>query len=184
LIVLGAPALPAAEAARRIAVGADPVWLSSPGPGSETAIARDLFAADPCHVVRGSLPELQVAWQAARARWASPGAADGAVPIGVGWLAYDLARAWLPLPRRPPATWPALEFRFYDAVASRQASSGQVTIFACDAAAAARLADRLARPAEPTPPPGIGAYPARPRTRSRARSTPSRNTCAPATCTR
>jgi len=159
LIVVAAPPLSADEAARRIAAGADPVWLSSPGAGSETAIARDVFAADPCHVVRGSPRELQAAWQAARARWRSPVTADGPVPIGVGWLAYDLARTWLPLPRRVQhASWPELEFRFYDAVASRHASSGQVTIFACDAAAATRLGDRLARPAAPMPPPRIGAF--------------------------
>ena len=159
MIVLAGPALPADEVARRIAAGGDPVWLSSPGPGSETAIARDLFAADPCHVVRGTVGELQAAWQEARGRWRAGGSPDRAVPIGVGWLAYDLARTWLPLPRRPlPAPWPELEFRFYDAVALRETSSGEMTILACDAGAAARLAERLSRPAKPAPPPHLGAF--------------------------
>ncbi len=44
------------------------------------------------------------------------------------------------------ARWPPLEFHFYDAVWVR-ADSGEATIFAKDAAAAERLAARLARPA-------------------------------------
>ena len=158
MIVLAAPALAADEAARRIATGADPVWLSSPGPGSGTAIARDLFAADPRDVVRGSPGQLQAAWQAARARW-RPANPAGPVPVGVGWLAYDLARTWLPLARRTErAPWPELEFRFYDAVALREASTGQMSILACDPVAAARLAERLARPAQVTAPPRIGTF--------------------------
>ena len=62
MIVRPAPALPPDEAARRIAAGADPVWLSSPGTGPETEVARDLFAADPRDVVRGSPRALHAAW--------------------------------------------------------------------------------------------------------------------------
>jgi len=122
-----------------------------------------MFAADPRQVVRGGLGELQAAWQAARGRWRSIESSAGTtVPIGVGWLAYDLARAWLP--RAPAATapagddWPPLEFRFYDAVMIREASSGQGRIVACDEAAARRLAARLATPAPALPPPRIGAF--------------------------
>ena len=161
MIVLAAPALPPDEAARRIAAGAEPVWLSSPGPGSETEIARDLFAAEPREVVRGgSLARLEAAWQAARRRWGAPGesGAGDAVPIGVGWLTYDLGRAWLPVPARASAGWPYLEFRFYDAVAVREVASGELRILACDATAAARLATLLQRPAGPSPPPRIGAF--------------------------
>jgi len=153
-----APALTADEAARRIAAGDEPVWLSSPGTGPETAIGWDLYAADPREVVRGSPAQLQSAWQSARARWDADLAA-GPVPIGVGWLAYDLSRTWLPLPRpieRPP--WPELEFRFYDAVALREAVSGELRILACDGAAAARLAERLSLPAPAAPAPHVGAF--------------------------
>ena len=160
MIVLAAPALPPDEAARRIAAGADPVWLSSPGAGPQAEIGRDLFAAEPREVVRGSsLAELQAAWQRARARWAAAGdgGAGAGVPIGVGWLTYELGRAWLPLPPRPSHGWPALEFRFYDAVALREAS-GALRILACDGAAADRLAALLARPVQVSPPPRIGAF--------------------------
>ena len=170
MIVLTAPALAADEAARRIAVGADPVWLSSPGTGPETAIGRDVYAADPRQVVRGSLAQLQAAWQAARDRWGADVSA-GPLPIGVGGLAYDLSRTWLPLPRpreRPP--WPELEFRFYDAVALREAASGEMTILACDGAAGARLAARLACPAPAAPPPQVGAFVSRTSQQAHARA--------------
>ena len=156
MIVRPAPALPPEEAARRVAAGAQPVWVSSPAAGPEAQVARDLFAADPCQVVRGGLTELQAAWQAARARWQSAGV-GASVPVGVGWLAYDLARGWLPLGRRSDE-WPALEFRFYDAVAIHEASSGQLNVLACDERAAQRLADRLATPAPALAAPVVGAF--------------------------
>ena len=45
------------------------------------------------------------------------------MPIGVGFLSYDLGRRWIALPSRAADDhgWPALEFRFHDAVWVRDA---------------------------------------------------------------
>jgi len=136
VIVRAARALLPADAARRVAAGADPIWLSSPGldaPGGRD-VAVDVVAAEPRVIVRGSaLEALEGAWAEARARWsAGPG-----TPVAVGWLSYDLFRA-PGLPR-----WGKLELRFYDAFWVRDAAAGHTQIHAATAAAATALRARL-----------------------------------------
>jgi para-aminobenzoate synthetase component 1 len=100
VIVREAPALPPAEAARRVAAaGAEPIWLSSPDPlavsiweaaesagrpsaraGHPVSIRCDVVAADPWLVVRGRpVSEVDDAWKAARERWSS------AAPARASW---------------------------------------------------------------------------------------------------
>ncbi|HEY4187697.1 MAG TPA: anthranilate synthase component I family protein [Polyangia bacterium] len=159
MIVRPAPSLPPHEAARRVAVGADPVWVSSPGGPAHGG--RDLFAAAPRLVVRGpSLTALEEAWRQARERWDNEDEAGVPVPVGVGWLSYELARAWLPIPRRARDDhgWADFEVRFYDAIAVRDVASGDCRILACETDAAERLADLWSRPAVALPAPSIGAF--------------------------
>jgi anthranilate/para-aminobenzoate synthase component I len=143
VITAGAPPLDAAEAARRAGQGRMPVWLVSPGEG-DLEIARQVVACDPVRVVRGDVEALEQAWREERDRWqGGPG-----VPIGVGFLSYDLGRRFERI--RGPARdsgWPDLEFRFYDALWVQGA--GGAEIWAQDAAAAGRLAARLVVPAPP-----------------------------------
>ena len=143
-----------------MAGGADPVWLSSPGASSDTAVALDLVACDPVELVRSAaLEELEDAWSRARRRWgvgavaaAAAGTSDprAAPPIAVGWLSYDLARAWMPIgrggPPRPPgpAAWPAdLEFRFFDAIWMRERDGSEAFVLGADPGSADRLLARL-----------------------------------------
>lgn len=158
VIVRAAPALSPAEAARRVSAGDEPIWLSSPGldgPGGRD-VAVDVVAAGPCSVVRGnSLAALEDAWTKARARW--QGAAG--IPVGVGWLSYDLARAWIDVggaARTGPDD--GLEFRFFDALWIRDAATGTAQVVACDADAAVRLEGLLARPARVPAVPRIGPF--------------------------
>ena len=105
------------------------------------------------------LDQLEERWHAARRAWSgSGGPPPPEVPIGVGWLGYDLARQWLPRETRarPGGDWPLLEFRFFDAVWIRDAGRGEARIVACDEAAADRLAGRLAVPPSPQAPPRLG----------------------------
>jgi para-aminobenzoate synthetase component 1 len=88
------------------------------------------------------------------------------VPIGVGWLSYDLGRRWIDLGGGGGGGggagpiddhgWPELEFRFHDAIWMRDAGGGAARILARDPAAARRLADRLQTPAAPSPAPALG----------------------------
>ena len=151
MIRLPAPAFEPAVAARRVSAGADPIWLASPGATSDTEILFDAVACDPFSVVRGSdVDALEIAWRDARRRWCSSDgvAAAAEIPMGVGWLAYDLARQWMPLPGSPRQSddraWPDLEFRFFDAIWMRHAGSLEAFVLAVDDAAAARLLGRLA----------------------------------------
>ena len=162
VIVRAAPVLSVAEAARRVSVGADPIWLSSPGLDSSGGreVMTDVIAAGPRTVVRGGdLETLQDAWADARARWqgAGPGGPVG-IPVGIGWLSYDLARSWIAVAgavEAPPSSG-GLEFRFFDALWIRDVATGTARIVACDAAAAARLETLLERPALPAPAPPVG----------------------------
>jgi para-aminobenzoate synthetase component 1 len=165
VITVAAPPLPPAEAARR-AAGAGPgaFWLSSPA-ADEVTIARDVVGTDPVRVVRGdsaaALPALAAAWADERRSWAAAGAPVAAgVPIGVGWLPYDLGRHLVGLPARAAAGVAAspfaeLELHFHDAVWVRSVD-GPATIVARDHAAARRLAERLEAPAGERPPPRLG----------------------------
>ena len=175
MIAIAAAALAADEAARR--AGREPglFWLSAAGRDMVGAAPARVVAGDgPADLIH-----LEQAWAEERAEWRAPGGdAAAGIPAGVGWLSYDLGRplAGLPLrladrvgergvsPREPIAggvgpsqgptvddAWPLLEFHFYDAVWVR-ATTGEATIVAKHAAAAERLAARLAEPA-PTPPP-------------------------------
>jgi anthranilate/para-aminobenzoate synthase component I len=143
VIVEPAPPLDAAEAAWRAGQARMPIWLVSPG-DDDLAIAREVVACDPVRVVRGSVEELEEAWAEERAAWrGGPG-----VPIGVGYLSYDLGRRFEGVrgPQRS-SDWPDLEFRFYDALWDRQQRGAE--LWARDDAAAARLRERLATPAPP-----------------------------------
>jgi para-aminobenzoate synthetase component I len=184
VIRLPAPALEPHEAARRVAEGQDPVWLTSPGAVSDTSIELDLVAADPVEIVRGtSVAALAAAWDRARQAWqrhgklgdADAGAApssparardspaDPPIPMAVGWLSYDLARQWGPsllrggAPASAELDWPAIEFRFFDAVWMRRRDAPRAFVFARDADAGARLVARLSQPgAPPRPAPRLG----------------------------
>jgi para-aminobenzoate synthetase component 1 len=145
VIVAAAPPLDAAGAARRAGQGTGPVWLVSAG-DEDLAVTREIVACDPVRVVRGGVEELEEAWREERAAWrAGPG-----VPIGIGYLGYDLGRRFERV-RGPryASDWPELEFRFYDALWVRQAD--RTELWARDEAAAARLAARLAAPLEDEP---------------------------------
>jgi CDP-diacylglycerol--glycerol-3-phosphate 3-phosphatidyltransferase len=99
------------------------------------------------------LASLDRMWRAARAAWGATGAPVAAgIPVAVGWLSYELGRRLVGLAPDPRATWATLEFHVHDAVWAREAD-GSATIFARDAAAAARLAAVLATE------PGAGAAP-------------------------
>lgn len=164
MIVRSAPPLAPAEAARRAATGADPVWLSSPGaapdPRSDVEIAFDAVASDPRLIVRGdSVDAVQAAWSDSRRAWCRVGAPPPAdVPVGVGWLSYDLSRQWIPLAQRAAGddAWPLLEFRFFDAVWVLAPGAMEARILACDEEAANRLEARLSRRAPVLPAPLLG----------------------------
>ncbi len=125
-------------------------------------VEREFVACDPAHVVSGSsVEELTAAWEVACAEWR--GAGPG-VPVGIGYLSYDLGRRFETIRGRvqEPSGWPDLEFRFYRALWMRDARSGVARILAVDADAAARLAAALrdgpdADESADLPPPGIGA---------------------------
>ncbi|HEX3693827.1 MAG TPA: anthranilate synthase component I family protein [Polyangia bacterium] len=158
MIVVPAVPLPPAEAARRAARGVGAFWLASPGADHDIDVVADFVGCDPLRVVQSPVvDELEIAWGDERRRWAGgSGAAPLGWPIGVGWLSYDLARAWIKLPARAADDhgWSALGFHFYDAVWRADAITGRATIAAVDAAAARRLSARLAD--GPSPPPSAG----------------------------
>jgi len=152
VIAVPAAPLPPAEAACRAAAGPGGFWLAAPAP-DEVGVARDLVGADPVRVVRsrsandpGVLVELEAAWREARAAWAAGAPPPPGVPVGVGWLSYDLGRLLqgLPPPGGAGSGWPDVEVHFHDAVWVREAG------------AAARLAERLAHP-RACRPPALGA---------------------------
>jgi para-aminobenzoate synthetase component I len=101
--------------------------------------ACTVFAANPVRVVRGSdVDELAAAWTEERALWKvmdRPG-----LPIGIGWLGYDLGRRFERIrgPALPDATWPEIEFRFYDALVACDVATGRAEIWARDDRAASR----------------------------------------------
>ncbi len=108
-----------------------------------------IFAADPVRVVRGSdIEGLATAWTEERASWQ---AADRpALPVGIGWLGYDLGRRFERIrgPVRPDSPWPDIEFRFYDALIACDVSCGRgrAEIWARDERAAARTAESIPGP--------------------------------------
>jgi para-aminobenzoate synthetase component 1 len=152
VISVEAPPLDPADAARRAARGAYPFWLTSPGPVGDVEIVADVVGCDPVRVVRDDVDQLEEDWRRERRLWS--GRADGepaapaGLPIGVGWLSYDLGRRWIDLPARAADDhgWPDLEFRFHDALWVRDAATGAARILARDPAAARRLSARLAAP--------------------------------------
>ena len=164
VIVRSAPPLAPDEAARRVAIDADPIWLSSPGAGREAhtdvCVAFDVVAVRPHTVVRGeSIADVERVWVEARCAWGASGmAAPGEVPIGVGWLSYDLARRWMPLPSRARNDhgWADIEFRFFDAVWIREVGAPWARIVARDQASADRLAATLDRASPLLAPPALG----------------------------
>jgi para-aminobenzoate synthetase component 1 len=155
VIVLATDPVDPAIIARQLGQRRLPCWLVSPGP-DDVHPAREFLACDPVAVVGGDaensdqlLAALERAWAQARQAW---GAGPG-TPVGVGFLSYDLGRAFMRLRSTPPppSGWPALEFRFYDAFWVRDlpapgVATGAPTaqIWATDAAAAARLQARIA----------------------------------------
>jgi para-aminobenzoate synthetase component 1 len=160
VIALAAVRLPPAEAARRAAAAPGAFWLSTPA-DDEAGIARDLVGAAPVAVVRGASPgdlaELERAWTEARAAWGAVGSGaagvPAGVPVGVGWLSYELGRRLVGLPARAVDA-PLFEFHFHDAVWVRD-GAGEAKIFARDAAAGERLAGLLSG-AVSTEPPRLG----------------------------
>lgn len=133
------PALAAAVAARRVGRRAFPAWLSSPG-DCDTGVRREIVACDPVVVVRGSsVEELESTWATQRLRW---GTGMAGVPVGLGFLSYDLGRQFEPhlVSRHAPTSWPDIEFRFHDAVWMRDVATGICEIWAQDTDAATRLA--------------------------------------------
>jgi para-aminobenzoate synthetase component 1 len=161
VIVLSVDPVDPAIIAQQLGRRPSPCWLISPGAG-EVQPARDFIASDPVAVVRDdasdaddaddAITALEHAWQEARRAWAAgPG-----VPVGVGFLSYDLGRQFLRLRSAapPPSGWPRLEFRFYDAfwvrdVPAAGAGAPSAQIWATDERAAAALLQRL-REAGPT----------------------------------
>jgi para-aminobenzoate synthetase component 1 len=123
-----------------------PCALKIANPGSAS---RTLVAANPVRVVRGSsVEELADAWAEACARWQAtlrPG-----LPVGIGWLGYDLGRRFERIrgSALPSSPWPEIEFRFYDALVACDAATGRAEIWASDEPAARRTARELVR-AEP-----------------------------------
>ncbi len=119
MITLAAPALAASEVASRVANRSGAVWLTSPG-GNSTEGQRQFVACDPVETISGGTPEvLDAAWSRAQTRWRAMGEFPVAsLPVGMGYLGYDMAAAWMansPDPR-PPSGWPDNEVRFFDAI--------------------------------------------------------------------
>jgi para-aminobenzoate synthetase component 1 len=152
--VIAVPAVPLtpAEAARRAAAAPGAFWLSSPG-RDEARIARDFVGARPIEVLRGARPGdltgLERAWNVARAAWCDRPDPPAGIPVAVGWLSYELGRQLVGLPPRAPgedgrSPEPLFQFQLHDAVWVREAD-GAARILARDEAAAARLAELLAR---------------------------------------
>jgi anthranilate/para-aminobenzoate synthase component I len=168
VIALPAAPLEPSVAARRAAALPGACWLVTPA-ADQVGIARDLVGAAPVEVVRGTsdadLERLEAAWAAARAAWSRDGPPVAGVPAAVGWFSYELGRRLMGLPPRDDGR-PLYEFHFYDAIWSRSVG-GQAAIWACDEAAARRLALRLGNstavadsppvlgPLEPEHPPAI-----------------------------
>jgi para-aminobenzoate synthetase component 1 len=63
----------------------------------------------------------------------------------MGWLSYDLGRRFERVrgPVLPESPWPEIEFRFYDALVACGSVAGSTEIWACDEAAARRMAGKL-----------------------------------------
>jgi para-aminobenzoate synthetase component 1 len=164
VIVRSSAPLAPDEAARRVATAADPIWLSSPGGGgaahTDVSVSFDVVAAGPHNVVRGeSIVDVERAWIEARHAWGAVGLpAPPEVPIGVGWLSYDLARRWVPLASwtRNDHDWADIEFRFFDAVWVRAVGAPGAHIFARDQKSADRLAAMLDRASPLLAPPALG----------------------------
>ncbi len=143
MIILPAPQIAPAEAAGRAGRGRLPIWLASPGDG-DVAVLRQWVACDPVRVVRGSdLADLDAAWREERATWEASGVPG--VPVGVGYLSYDLGydlgRDLGRVSRHELSVWPKIEFRFYDALWVSDAEGA--AIWARDRSSGARLAERL-----------------------------------------
>jgi anthranilate/para-aminobenzoate synthase component I len=157
VIALPAAALEPSVAARRAAARPGACWLVAPA-ADQIGIARDLVATAPVDVIRGrsvaDLERLEAAWAAARAAWSRHGPASAGVPAAAGWFSYELGRRLMDLPpRQRGAGAPLFEVHFYDAIWSRPIG-GEAVIWACDQAAAGRLAATLGNPsmvAEPVP---------------------------------
>jgi anthranilate/para-aminobenzoate synthase component I len=154
VIAVPAARLTPDEAARRAAAAPGAFWLSSPGDADESRIARDFVGAGPTEVYRGVRPGdlagLERAWNVARAAWSRGHDPPAGIPVAVGWLSYELGRRLVGL--APGAEGEALfRFHFHDAVWVRE-ESGEARIFAREEAAAARLADLLAREMATEPP--------------------------------
>jgi anthranilate/para-aminobenzoate synthase component I len=149
VIALPAAALEPSVAARRAAARPGACWLVAPS-ADQIGIARDLVGAAPVEVVRGrsvaDLERLEATWATARAAWSRDGLPPAGVPAAAGWFSYELGRRLMGLPPRPDgADAPLFELHFYDAIWNRPVG-GQAVIWACDEAAARRLAATLGGP--------------------------------------
>ncbi|HSY42040.1 MAG TPA: anthranilate synthase component I family protein, partial [Polyangia bacterium] len=153
MIALPAAALEPSLAARRAAARSGACWLVAPAP-DQIGIARDLVATAPVEVVRGTsaadLERLEAAWATARAAWSRHGPPPAGVPAAAGWLSYELGRRLMGLPPRADHR-PLFELHFYDAIWNRPIG-GEAVIWACDEAAARRLAATLGNTSVVAPP--------------------------------
>jgi para-aminobenzoate synthetase component 1 len=110
-------------------------------------VSRTVVAANPVRVVRGaSVEELADAWAEARALWQADGRPG--VPVGVGWLSYDLGRRFERIRGSllPESPWSEIEFRFYDALVVCDPANERAEIWASDEPAAQRAALEFVRP--------------------------------------
>jgi len=149
VITLCAPGLAASEVANRVASRSGAIWLTSPG-GTHSECQRQFVACDPVETVSGGTPEdLDAAWLRAQTRWRAVGEMPGPwLPVGMGYLGYDMAAPWMansPDPR-PSSDWPDNEVRFFDAVfvnALNLDGTNSCSIVAESETAARRLLERV-----------------------------------------
>lgn len=126
-----------------------PCWLAMNSSKNELTPHRWLYAANPTHVVRGSDEKvLEATWSLARAAWGNTTLPE--IPIGIGYLSYDLGRQFETLhsTRPEPSVWADLEFRFYDALCLVDLTGAE--IFAQTESASRRLIATLSLPRQMT----------------------------------
>ncbi len=141
MIVASAPAISAAQAAQRLARVGGVVWSRTPRRHHLHEVVTFVAAAPSLVVQSHEAPQLEQAWQQAQQAWRCD---EAEVPVAFGSLTYDWG---MPLVggryhSQSPSGWPAMEFRFYDAVLEI-GPSGDTRILAQNVEAAARLQDGL-----------------------------------------
>jgi para-aminobenzoate synthetase component 1 len=108
---------------------------------------RKILACNPVRVVRGEgLDSLADAWNEERAAWNATKKAE--LPIGIGYLSYDLGRCFERIRglALPPSPWLGLEFRFFDSMVVCESDTGRNIIWARDEKSARRIIGELIEP--------------------------------------